>query len=101
MKKFSRIDEAWSKDDQKRLNAKFATMTHHTAVAKKTYRHPGGDHGGKNDHIYVIHKGKEYSHTGKTGTNIKHNEPSWEYSHDGKDGESRLWMTKSGHVEED
>jgi len=82
MKKFSQITE---KDD-------FSSVTHHTGK-------PGYD---SEKHPFVVHKGREYSRTGKSGKNIASGEDSYEYSHhDPKHGEYRLWMTKSGKHHED
>lgn len=48
----------------------------------------------------VHHEGKTFMHTGKKGKNMKTGEDSYEYSNK-DDGESRVWVSRSGHLMND
>jgi hypothetical protein len=54
---------------------------------------------GGGDHV-ISHNGEAYTHTGKSGANLKTGEASHEYAA-GNSGEKRAWVTKSGYLKND
>lgn len=72
--------------------------THHVGGFKAPDYPENG--GGTNGDVMVHHDGKTYSHTGKKGKNTKTGEDSFEYANK-DDGESRVWVTRSGHLMND
>ena len=64
--------------------------------------YPAGGGSTKGD-VVIHHNNDTYSHTGKTGTNVKTGEKSYEYKSSGPndDEDKRLWVSKSGHAKED
>lgn len=82
-----------------RLPAKHTDgSTHHVGGFKAPdYPESGGATDGD---VMVHHEGKTFMHTGKKGKNMKTGEDSYEYSNK-DDGESRVWVSRSGHLMND